>query len=169
MIRTICFCLVLFSLCPSYAQQKEEKSVTELQNRSVILNYIDDYCKAYANKDIDFFNDHYKRSTEYLDGGKMISSDRFLQNLNKLFMKNQDLRASVEDIKILQHPVKTDFYGVNVVMTNEIGKSTDKGYVFWLIDMRNVERMIIHVFSWQPYDTTPKEDVFGITDLELAQ
>lgn len=171
MFRIVGFCLFLLFLTvyPTYAQQEGGVSVTELQNQSAILSYIDDYCKAYANKDTVFFNDYYARSSEFSADGKIIDSDQFLQNLKMLFKRNQSLQASVENIKIARHPVKTYFYGVNMIMTCKVGEHIDKGYVFWLIDLMNIGHVTIHVFSWQPYETTPEEDIFGIGDFQLMQ
>lgn len=170
MFRIVGFWSFLFflSVYSTYAQRKGEFSVTELNNRSVILNHIDDYCKAYANKDSVFFKDYYARSSEFSADGKIIDSDQFLQNFKMLFKGNQSLEASVENIKIVRHPVKTYFYGVNMVMTCRIGEHIDKGYVFWLIDLKNIDHVTIHLFSWQPYETTPEEDVFGIGDFQLT-
>lgn len=161
------YVLVFLVVCSAYAQQEKKVSVTELNNQSVILNHIDDYCKAYANKDTVFFKDYYARSSEFSADGKIIDSDRFLQNLKMLFKGNQSLEASIENIRIIRHPVKTYFYGVNMVMTCRNGEHKDKGYVFWLIDLINIDHVTIHLFSWQAYETTPEEDVFGLGDFQL--
>lgn len=164
----IVFCILfLFVIYPISAQQNMDKSVAELENRSTILNHVDKYCKSFADKDMSYFKDNFENCFRILPNGKTESFKDYLQNLKRIFGRNQEAKAIVEDVKIIRHPVKQDFYGVSMIMTHDAGIYYDKGYFFWLIDLREPNRICTHISAWQPYESTPQEERFGIKDLNI--
>lgn len=166
-IAISCLTLFLFIICPISAQQKTDESVNELNDRSTILNYIDLYCKSYADKDIAFFKDNFEDCLRLLPNNEKMSGRNYLQALNRLFERDKEVSVLVEDIKIVQLPNKLHFYGVNMVMTYNNGSYKDKGYCFWMIDLRNPKQIRVHISTWQPYETTPEEEIYGIKNFNM--
>ena len=77
----------------------------------------------------------------------------YLDNLKRTaFTKKSFLNVQLGDIKIIQHdnPRLTHIYGVSCVQQWNSSSYSDKGYLFLMMDFRNIAEPIIHVRTWQP-------------------
>lgn len=57
--------------------------------------------------------------------------------------------AEVNDIKVDQHTVKKNLYGVSFLLTWVCGNYHDEGYLFQLWDFTGSSPQI-HITTWQP-------------------
>ena len=120
------------------------------------------------------------------DGHRSITSkEQYIRNLRGVFARNSYIKVTFDEIEVMRHPVKTDFYGVTLHQGwstyNKNGTQGyhDDGYVFLLWDFRNEQHPQIHVRTWQPdaFDQSgsgqktpiPKNQVFSLADFDLDE
>ena len=142
---------------------RENKEITDLRRRQLILDYVEQFRTAYNQKDLDFleaiFSDDaliitgtvVKRKTN--DGiplpdkitYKKQDKQTYLTNLARVFRNNRSIRVTFDEIEVMRHPGHKDFYGVTLHQGYSSDTYHDDGYLFLLWDFRNEEFPQIHV------------------------
>ena len=150
--------------------------VTDLRQREIILNYVEDFRTAYDKKDIDFlemvFSDDALIITGKViqrkkgDGGVQVRPDivyskyskrEYLDRLRtRVFPNTKYIEVTFGVVDVVKHPTIEGYYGVKVrqgykSMYNSGAVYEDDGYLFMLWDFRDENRPQIHVRTWQPY------------------
>ncbi len=170
------------------------KTVQDINRRQQILGYVEHFRTAYNEKDLDFLNNIFSddaliitgtvTKAEKADGGisynkvsyRKQNKQEYLARLKKSFAANKYINVQFDDVKVVKHPTKEDFYGVTVhqLYSNSSGYSDD-GYLFLLWDFRNENKVQIHVRTWQPKylndaktQELPREDIFTAGDFEIG-
>lgn len=138
-------------------------TIQELSRKTAIEDFIESYRKASENKDIAFFRKVYQNSFLY----NMQENEKYFESMEEIFKINKTLHVTLDNIKIVKHPQKKQFYGVTMLVTCDMDIRQEKAYSFWLIQFEDDTRFRIHIVSWQPYDTTPKEKVVTPGDFDL--
>lgn len=173
---------------------RENKEITDLRRRQLILDYVEQFRTAYNQKDLDFleaiFSDDaliitgtvIKRKTN--DGiplpdkitYKKQDKKTYLTNLARVFNNNRQIRVTFDEIEVMRHPVNKDFYGVTLHQGYTSDHYHDDGYLFLLWDFRDEQQPQIHVRTWQPdaynADGTgtkriPKDEIFSLSDFDI--
>ena len=169
---------------------KENKEISDLRRRQLILDYVERFRTAYNTKDIDFLEQVFSDDALIITG-KVISQKKndiklpdkivytkqtkteYLGRLRQVFKKNNYIKVTFDEIKVMRHPSKklTDFYGVTLHQGYTSSNYHDDGYLFLLWDFRDEEHPIIHVRTWQPDaingNRLPEDEVFSIYDFEI--
>ncbi|MBR3647319.1 MAG: nuclear transport factor 2 family protein [Paludibacteraceae bacterium] len=169
---------------------KENKEITDLRRRQLILDYVERFRTAYNTKDIEFLEQVFSDDALIITG-KVISQKKndiklpdkivytkqtkteYLGRLRQVFKKNSYIKVTFDEIKVMRHPSKkfTDFYGVTLHQGYTSSSYHDDGYLFLLWDFRDEEHPIIHVRTWQPDaingERLPEDEVFSIYDFEI--
>lgn len=173
---------------------RENKEITDLRRRQLILDYVEQFRTAYNQKDLDFleaiFSDDaliitgtvVKRKTN--DGiplpdkitYKKQDKQTYLTNLARVFRNNRSIRVTFDEIEVMRHPVNKDFYGVTLHQGYTSDNYHDDGYLFLLWDFRDEQQPQIHVRTWQPdaYNSDgtgtkriPKDEIFSLSDFDI--
>lgn len=173
---------------------RENKEITDLRRRQLILDYVEQFRTAYNQKDLDFleaiFSDDaliitgtvVKRKTS--DGiplpdkitYKKQDKQTYLTNLARVFRNNTTIRVTFDEIEVMRHPVNKDFYGVTLHQGYTSDNYHDDGYLFLLWDFRDEQQPQIHVRTWQPdaYNSDgtgtkriPKDEIFSLSDFDI--
>lgn len=173
---------------------RENKEITDLRRRQLILDYVEQFRTAYNQKDLDFleaiFSDDaliitgtvIKRKTN--DGiplpdkitYKKQDKKTYLTNLARVFNNNRQIRVTFDEIEVMRHPVNKDFYGVTLHQGYTSDHYHDDGYLFLLWDFRDEQQPQIHVRTWQPdaYNSDgtgtkriPKDEIFSLSDFDI--
>ena len=173
---------------------RENKEITDLRRRQLILDYVEQFSTAYNQKDLDFleaiFSDDaliitgtvIKRKTN--DGiqlpdkitYKKQDKKTYLTNLARVFNNNRQIRVTFDEIEVMRHPVNKDFYGVTLHQGYTSDHYHDDGYLFLLWDFRDEQQPQIHVRTWQPdaYNSDgtgtkriPKDEIFSLSDFDI--
>ncbi|MDY0103453.1 MAG: nuclear transport factor 2 family protein [Lentimicrobium sp.] len=152
---------------------KEGNGVTDLRRRQMILNFVEDFRTSYNRKDISFINKVFsedaliivgrnvKQQTGNSDFLKKNLSDekieyfrkdktQYIKDLERVFARNEYLNIKFEEIKVVQHDIYPELYGVTVKQFWNTSTYSDVGYVFLMIDFKDEDTPIIHVRTWQP-------------------
>lgn len=173
---------------------RENKEITDLRRRQLILDYVEQFRTAYNQKDLDFleaiFSDDaliitgtvIKRKTN--DGiplpdkitYKKQDKKTYLTNLARVFNNNRQIRVTFDEIEVMRHPVNKNFYGVTLHQGYTSDHYHDDGYLFLLWDFRDEQQPQIHVRTWQPdaYNSDgtgtkriPKDEIFSLSDFDI--
>ena len=172
--------------------QKKHLEVTDIEDRMMILEYVDHFRTAYNQKDIKFLEQVFSndaliitgkvikvRNSEIAPSGKAIvynvkDKETYLNDLAQAFKSNNYIKVSFDHLTIVEHPTIKGIFGVTVHQKWKSSRYSDEGYVFMLWDFRNPDAPQIHVRTWQP-EYVDKEkgqklnsgDVFTLGDFDL--
>ena len=173
------------------------QDVTDMRRRLEIMNFVEDFRNYYDEKDIQALEKIYSDDALIITGtvlrskpmgdrqGRLrpeirynkMSKREYINSLKGIFARNKYIRVSFEDIEVMAHPAKDNFYGValkqNWKAMNAAGgiRYEDDGYLFLLWEFPDDlnGQPLIHVRTWQPekYDngkTLNEDEKFGIND-----
>lgn len=182
----------IYSNAMKAAMQNTKNEVTAIEERMMILNYVEHFRTAYNQKDIDFLRQVFSENALIITGTaiKVARSDinpngmrirytkqskkQYLSNLYKTFHSNSYIKVTFDNVLIVEHPTIHGIYGVTVHQKWNSSRYSDEGYVFMVWDFRNEDEPRIHVRTWQPefVDKAHNQrlnpnDVFTLGDFDL--
>ena len=173
---------------------RDNKEITDLRRRQLILDYVEQFRTAYNQKDIDFLEAVFSDDALIITGTvvKRKSNDgiqlpdkitykqqdkkTYLANLSRIFNNNKQIRVTFDEIEVMRHPVNVDFYGVTLHQGYTSDNYHDDGYLFLLWDFRDEQQPQIHVRTWQPdsynpdgkgNQRIPKDEIFSLSDFDI--
>lgn len=166
----------------------ENRELTDLRRRQMILDYVERFRTSYNQKDINFLEQVFSDDALIITG-KVIqqrhgdgmtspkiqynkqTKQQYLTNLRRVFQNTKYLRVNFDEIEVMRHPVNADFYGVTLHQGWTSNSYHDEGYVFLLWDFRDESAPQIHVRTWQPdkigSKTLPKDEIFTLSDFDI--
>lgn len=167
---------------------KNNKEITDLRRRQLILDYVEQFRTSYNTKDIQFLEQVFSDDALIITG-KVISQKKdnmklpdkiiykkqtkqeYLTNLRRVFANNSYIKVTFDDIKVMRHSTNPNFYGVTLHQGYTSSNYHDDGYLFLLWDFSNEDQPQIHVRTWQPDqingDRIPDEEIFSINDFDI--
>ena len=167
---------------------KNNKEITDLRRRQLILDYVEQFRTSYNTKDIQFLEQVFSDDALIITG-KVISQKKdniklpdkivykkqtkqeYLTNLRRVFANNSYIKVTFDEIKVMRHPVNADIYGVTLHQGYTSSNYHDDGYLFLLWDFTDENRPQIHVRTWQPDQINggriPEADVFSLNDFDI--
>ena len=150
--------------------------VSDLRQRQLILNYVEDFRTAYEKKDIDFLEMVFSDDALIITGKVILrkkgergiqmkpeitytkySKKEYLDRLRThVFPNTKTIDVTFGTVEVVKHPSIEGYFGVLVRQGyKSVFKSgaiyEDDGYLFMLWDFRDENRPQIHVRTWQPY------------------
>lgn len=173
---------------------RDNKEITDLRRRQLILDYVEQFRTAYNQKDIDFLEAVYSDDALIITGkvikrkpvDGIVMPDRieysqqnkktYLNNLAKIFNSNKQIRVQFDEVEVMRHGVSPDIYGVTLHQSWTTDTYHDDGYLFLLWDFRDETHPQIHVRTWQPdaYNSDgtgtkriPKDEIFSLSDFDI--
>lgn len=173
---------------------KQNKELTDLRRRQLILDYVEQFRTAYNQKDIKFLEDVYSDDALIITGRvikrkpmdgmrlpdkieyKKQSKQQYITNLRRVFANNRAIRVTFDEIEVMRHPVNKDFYGVTLHQGWTSDRYHDDGYLFLLWDFQDEAHPQVHVRTWQPdaYNANgkgttriPKDEIFSLSDFDI--
>ena len=171
---------------------KSAKAVEDFERCQLILEYVERFRNAYNLKDMNFLQQIFSDDALIITGkvvtvaksdinqqslnNKKVEYSRqnkkqYLTNLARVFANNKRINVVFDEIKVVRHPAKADFYGVTLKQGWSADRYSDVGYVFLLWDFTNPDAPQIHVRTWQPTEyevgvPLPEEEIFSIDDFD---
>lgn len=152
-------------------------SVTDLERRTTILSFVENYRSFYDEKDLKsidrVFSDDAIIITGTVPMQRNVSNDmgswreqikykvqNKQQYLNKLaanFKRNKYIKVTFSDVEVVRHPANPNYYGVTLHQHwksgNDENKSSnyeDDGYLLLIWEFHDGQDPIIHYRTWQP-------------------
>lgn len=161
---------------------KEGERVNDMDRRMQILHWVEQFRNAYIQKDINFMENVFsddaliitgkvvkRRHTdmkpinvEYTTQGKQ----QYLAGLRRVFRNNSYINVKFDDITIVRHGAKPNYYGVTLKQGWNTKGYSDEGVVFIVWDFTDELHPQIHVRTWQPMQTE-EGDIFTLRNFKL--
>ncbi len=167
---------------------RDNRELTDLRRRQMILDYVEQFRTSYNQKDINFLEQVFSDDALIITG-KVIqqrhgdgmtspkiqynkqTKQQYLTNLRRVFQNTKYIKVNFDDIEVMRHPVNPDFYGVTLHQGWTSNTYHDEGYVFLLWDFRDENAPQIHVRTWQPdkigKKALPKDEIFSLSDFDI--
>lgn len=173
---------------------RENKEITDLRRRQLILDYVEQFRTSYNQKDLDFLEAVFSDDALIITGkvikrkpvdgiqlpDKIIYSKtdkrNYLNNLSRIFRSNKLVKVNFDEIEVMRHGAVPDVYGVTLHQSWTTDSYHDDGYLFLLWDFRDENHPQIHVRTWQPdkynldgkgIKRIPKDEIFSLTDFDI--
>ena len=167
---------------------REGEQIGDFRRRQMILDYVEHLRTAYNQKDIDFLEQVYSDAALIITGRvikispndfnpfpqekviKVTQSKReYLNRLKGVFARTRYIYVKFDDIEIIRHPNKTDFYGVSLRQAYRSDTYSDDGYLFLLWDFTDENHPQIYVRVWEDlHHFINDTQKFDIRDLDKA-
>lgn len=167
-------------------------AVENFVQRQLILEYVERFRNSYNLKDINFLQQIFSDDALIITGKVIttVKSDvnrmsinnkkvvyskqtkkEYLTKLERIFRANKRINVLFDDIKVMRHPAKPNFYGVTLKQGYSSDHYSDEGYLFLLWDFTNPDAPQIHVRTWQPDKigdvAMPEDEIFSVDDFDI--
>ncbi len=169
---------------------KSNKSVTDLRRRQLILDYVEHFRTAYNQKDKEFLEAVFSDDALIITG-KIIpqrvrdniqlparveytrqTKRQYMTKLSQIFAANKHIKVTFDEIRVVMHPTKSEWYGVTLHQGWTSDRYHDDGWLFLLWDFSNEDHPTIHVRTWQPDKIEgkklPDEEIFSLDDFNIV-
>ncbi|MDD3534637.1 MAG: hypothetical protein PHC50_00625 [Candidatus Cloacimonetes bacterium] len=168
---------------------EQAQSLQDKQLLEIVMDFVENYRTAYNRKDINYidkvFSDDaliivgrvleqraalpdnmglYKLSSNKDVSYSRQNKSQYIRNLRSCFIKNQFVRVEFADFTVQRHPVKDFVFGVQMHQKWRSSTYNDDGYLFLIIDLRDIDEPLIWVRTWQPEKDVRKAEVFELGD-----
>lgn len=166
-------------------------SVTDLERRTTILSFVENYRSFYDEKDLNsidrIFSDDAiiitgtvpQARNRTMDGMrikeqiiyKVQNKPQYLKSLNANFHRNKYIKVTFSDVEVVRHPANPNYYGVTLHQHWKSSTYEDDGYLLLIWEFRDGEDPIIHYRTWQPDHigkrSITKEEIINIMDFNI--
>lgn len=166
-------------------------SVTDLERRTTILSFVENYRSFYDEKDINsidrVFSDDAIIITGTVPMQKTYSNDmgswreqikykvqnkpQYLSSLKANFARNKYIKVTFSDVEVVRHPANPNYYGVTLHQHWKSSTYEDDGYLLLIWEFRDGEDPIIHYRTWQPdrigSHSLTKDEIINIMDFNI--
>ncbi|MDZ4122282.1 MAG: ice-binding family protein [Candidatus Cloacimonadaceae bacterium] len=103
--------------------------------------------KLSANKDVSY---------------SRLNKSQYIRNLRSCFLKNSFVRIEFSDFRVQRHPVHDYVFGIQMHQKWRSSTYNDDGYLFLVIDLRDVKEPLIWVRTWQPEKSIRPGEAFEL-------
>jgi len=144
---------------------------------------VEQFRNAYCQKDINFMDQVFSEDALIITGKVMKSvkyegpkveysvknKQQYLNNLRGVFAKNKYINVHFDDISVVRHGSKPNFYGVTLRQGWRSSTYSDDGVVFIVWDFTDEFAPKILVRTWQSLEEVDElgNKVFDIQDFKL--
>ena len=166
-------------------------SVTDLERRTTILSFVENYRSFYDEKDLNsierVFSDdaiiitgtvpmQRNKSSEVQSWREQItykiqSKPQYLTSLEANFKRNKYIKVTFSDVEVVRHPANPNYYGVTLHQHWKSSTYEDDGYLLLVWEFRDSEDPIIHYRTWQPdrigSHILTKDEIINIMDFTI--
>ena len=161
---------------------KEGEKLDDLDRRMQILHWVEQFRNAYVTKDINFMENVFSDDALIVTG-KVIKrqktdmkpidvvyttqgKEQYLNGLRRVFKNNAYINVKFDDITIVRHGAKPNYYGVTLKQGWNTKNYSDEGIVFVVWDFTDELNPKIMVRTWQPMQVE-EEDIFTLKNFKL--
>lgn len=163
---------------------KEGERLNDYDRRMQILHWVEQFRNAYCQKDIEFMENVFSDDALIITG-KVVkrqhtdmkpitkvqyttrTKQEYLASLRSVFKNNSYINVKFDDIEIVRHPAKINYYGVTLKQGWFTKNYHDEGIVFIVWDFTDEMHPKIMVRTWQPLDEEDKGNVFTLNSFKL--
>ena len=170
-------CDLSFSLGKETVQSIVGQTGWTEEARIILISFLENYKTAYALKRLDYissiFDDdaliitgrvlrNVKGPNEY-SGNRYVTLTRqnkanYIKNLGRVFASQEYINLQFSDCEVMKLGKGEQLFGIKIRQEYFSTTYSDSGYLFILVDLRDYQRPVIHVRTWQD---EPDKD-FGV-------
>ena len=156
--------------------------------RKVMINFLESYKTAYALKRLDYISSIFSNDALIITGSFVKSTGnkevgptnvkhvkytrqtkaQYMKSLKACFASNEYVNIHFADNIIRRSASNPNIYGIQIKQDYYSSSYGDTGYLFLLIDFKDVKAPLIHVRTWQPdKDPNARDGRIGMQDFQL--
>ena len=159
---------ISFGLNKITLQSIESHSEWTNRDKKLLTHTMESYKTAYSLKRIDYLKSIFsedaiiivgkkiktEKSNQYNNKPKIVlnkyDKKTYFNNLEKAFKSNEFINIDFEETKLEKG--KNEIYGIRIKQNYYSQNYGDQGRLFLIMDLKNKNKPIIHVRTWQPLD-----------------
>ena len=161
-------CDLSFSLGKETVQGIVGQTGWSEEARIILISFLENYKTAYALKRLDYissiFDDdaliitgrvlrNVKGPNEY-SGNRYVTLTRqskanYIKNLSRVFASQEYINLQFSDCEVMKLGKGEQLFGIKIRQEYFSTTYSDSGYLFILVDLRDYQRPVIHVRTWQ--------------------
>lgn len=145
--------------------------------RIILMSFLENYKTAYALKRLDYISSIFDEDALIITGrvlksagkanefgaGKYVTLTRqnkaeYIRRLWTVFASQEFININLTDCEVMKLGKAPALYGIKIRQEYYSSTYSDTGYLFILVDLRDYEKPVIHVRTWQE---APDKD-FGV-------
>lgn len=166
-------------------------SVTDLERRTTILSFVENYRSFYDEKDLKSIDRVFSDDAIIITGTvpmqrnvsndmgswreqikyKVQSKPQYLKSLDSNFKRNKYIKVSFSDVEVVRHPANPNYYGVTLHQHWKSSTYEDDGYLLLIWEFQDGKDPIIHYRTWQPdrigSHALTKDEIINIMDFNI--
>lgn len=166
-------------------------SVTDLERRTTILSFVENYRSFYDEKDLNSIDRVFSDDAIIITGTvpmqrnvpsdmgswreqikyKVQNKPQYLSSLAANFKRNKYIKVTFSDVEVVRHPANPNYYGVTLHQHWKSSTYEDDGYLLLIWEFHDGKDPIIHYRTWQPdrigSHTLTKDEIINIMDFNI--
>ncbi len=166
-------------------------NVTDLERRTTILSFVENYRSFYDEKDLNaidrVFSDDAIIITGTVPMKRSLSNDvqswreqikykvqdkpQYLKSMALNFKKNKYIKVTFSDVEVVRHPANPNYYGVTLHQHWKSSTYEDDGYLLLIWEFNDGQDPVIHYRTWQPErvgsHVLTKDEIINIMDFTI--
>lgn len=173
---------ITFALEDRTVQDIVGKSRWNDRHKMVLIQFLESYKTAFALKDIDYLSSIFSEDaliitgrvvnkvsvenqislqSQYVEYNRQ-SKEEYMDNLRRSFASKEYINLKFSNADIGSYRADSGLFGIQLKQDYYSSNYGDTGYLYLYVDLRDSERPIIHIRTWQP---EPNPDVDSVTGL----
>ena len=181
-------CEVAFGLNKPAVDDIMNRGAWSDEARKVMINFLESYKTAYALKRLDYISSIFSNDALIITGSFVKSTGnkevgpsnikhvkytrqtkaQYMKSLKACFASNEYVNIHFADNIIRRSASNPNIYGIQIKQDYYSSSYGDTGYLFLLIDFKDVKAPLIHVRTWQPdKDPNARDGRIGMQDFQL--
>ena len=181
-------CEVAFGLNKPAVDDIMNRGAWSDEARKVMINFLESYKTAYALKRLDYISSIFSNDALIITGSFVKSTGnkevgpsnikhvkytrqtkaQYMKSLKACFASNEYVNIHFADNIIRRSASNPNIYGIQIKQDYYSSSYSDTGYLFLLIDFKDVKAPLIHVRTWQPdKDPNARDGRIGMQDFQL--
>lgn len=181
-------CEVAFGLNKPAVDDIMNRGAWSDEARKMMINFLESYKTAYALKRLDYISSIFSNDALIITGSIVRSTGnrevgptnvqhvkytrqskaQYMKKLKACFASNEYVNIHFADNIIRRSASNPNIYGIQIKQDYYSSSYGDTGYLFLLIDFKDVKAPLIHVRTWQPdKDPNIRDGRIGMQDFQL--
>lgn len=171
-----------FALEDKTVQDILSKSKWDDRHKMVLIQFLESYKTAFALKNIDYLSSIFSEDaliitgrvvqkvaienqvalqSQYVEYNRQ-SKEEYMNNLRRSFASKEYINLKFSNADIGSYRADSGLFGIQLKQDYYSSNYGDTGYLYLYVDLRDSDRPIIHIRTWQP---EPNPDVDSVTGL----
>lgn len=158
--------------------------------RMLLTDFIENYQTAFALKRLDYISSIFHENALIIVVNKLqnvvtgnvetglsvhpnyqrirMDKDKYIERLDRQFRTKEFINLRFNSTNLVQSPIDSNVYGLQIEQDYYSSNYCDHGYLFLTLNMRDPERPLILVRTWQP-EPDPEFGIYSLDDFPIQR